>query len=36
MNRSTEVSGMAEIEAGRLTHKYDGDLVVFLIGMTIN
>jgi hypothetical protein len=27
---------MAEIEAGRMTHKYDGDLVVFLIGMTVN
>lgn len=27
---------MAKIEPGRMTHKYDGELVVFLIGMTIN
>ena len=27
---------MARIETGRMTHQHDGDLVVFLIGMTIN
>lgn len=27
---------MSEITAGRMTHRHDGDLVVFLIGMTIN
>jgi len=27
---------MATVTAGRMTHEYDGDLVVFLIGMRIN
>jgi len=27
---------MAKVTAGRMTHGYDGDLVVFLIGMRIN
>jgi len=27
---------MAPVTAGRMTHEYDGDLVVFLIGMRIN
>lgn len=27
---------MTEIEGGRITHDYDGELVVFLIGMRIN
>lgn len=27
---------MATINTGRMTHHYDGELVVFLIGMTIN
>ncbi len=27
---------MTEIEPGRMTHEYDGELVVFLIGMRIN
>lgn len=27
---------MAKIAPGRMTHRYDGELVVFLIGMTIN
>ena len=27
---------MARIQSGRMTHQHDGDLVVFLIGMTIN
>jgi hypothetical protein len=27
---------MASINPGRMTHEYDGELVVFLIGMTIN
>lgn len=27
---------MARINAGRMTHDYDGELVVFLIGMSIN
>jgi hypothetical protein len=27
---------MAKINPGRMTHAYDGELVVFLIGMTIN
>jgi len=27
---------MAKVTAGRMTHEYDGDLVVFLIGMRIN
>ncbi|RYZ25547.1 MAG: DUF4188 domain-containing protein [Propionibacteriaceae bacterium] len=27
---------MAEIHAGRMTHSYDGPLVVFLIGMRVN
>lgn len=27
---------MARIQPGRMTHQHDGDLVVFLIGMTIN
>ena len=27
---------MPEITAGRMTHRHDGDLVVFLIGMTVN
>lgn len=27
---------MSKIEAARMTHNYDGELVVFLVGMTIN
>ena len=27
---------MADVIPGRMTHEYDGDLVVFLIGMRIN
>jgi hypothetical protein len=27
---------MAKVIPGRMTHRYDGELVVFLIGMTIN
>lgn len=27
---------MSKVEPGRMTHQYDGELVVFLIGMTIN
>lgn len=27
---------MASVNPGRMTHRYDGELVVFLIGMTIN
>jgi hypothetical protein len=29
-------AAMAAINPGRMTHRYDGELVVFLIGMTIN